>query len=98
MVKAINDKLESPIKMGSAIVVVLVGIAIIGGLFIGVIKMTITRSVDMPLDNAKHITEIEKNMAVQQECITTLKNDMIEVRDGQKEMQRDIKDILKAVR
>jgi len=95
MVERVREKMEAPIKMGNAIAVLIVGVAVIGLIFIGSIKLMADNVVNLPQQNKADIADLKLRSAVQDECIQTLKSDVKEIKEGTAEIQKDIKDLLK---
>ena len=95
MVERAKQVLDAPMTNGKGILGMLI---LIGTFVIGAIVLLGNAVILKPMNNEKSIVELRISSTKQSECIETLKRDVSELKSGQTEIQKDIKDILKAVR
>ena len=95
MVGKIKEQMESPIKTGNALTIFIVGICVVGAVFIWATKIMADNVLNLPQKNKEAISELETNYKVQETCIEQLKNDVKEIKESTKDIQKDIKDLLK---
>lgn len=98
MVKEIHNKMEQPIKTGNALLLIITGLSIIGFIFYGSIKLLFSNMIILPQQNRESIQQLFIRQSISEECIQQLKRDVVEIKDKQKEMSDDIKDILKKLK
>jgi len=73
MVKEVQEKLETPIKTGNAIAMFLVGLAVLGFVFYGSLKMLLNNIIVLPQQNKETINQLLIRQSVSEECIQQLK-------------------------
>lgn len=98
MVREIQQNMEKPIKAGNAIIMVLIGFSVLGFIFYGSLKLLFNNMVLLPQQNKDLINSLTIRQSVSEECIRQLKIDVQEIKENQKEIGKDIKDILKKLK
>ena len=98
MFNKLKDKMDVPIKTGNFLYVLFVGLFIIGLIFISGINFLNDSFIKLPQHNSKEIYELKMSVGVQEKSISNLETDIAEIKESNKEIQKDIKELLKMIR
>lgn len=98
MMQKAQNMLEKNVKFGGLVTTLLIALAVIGAIMWGTFQSFNYSVYTLPKKNAEEIAAMKTEIALQKNCIENLQNGITEIKNSNNEIQKNIIDILKAVK